>query len=136
MDRILLWLAWRLPRRLVYHCAVRLSSHAHPRFGKDEVVLLTMMEALRRWDVQYVVYRAKLDSYTCPNCEALDGMVFRIGSDEYGKHKPPLPNWSPRHGCLYLICHAEYPGQVANEDQACRCVYVPCNKQGVPYEPS
>ena len=46
-----LWLAWRLPRKLVYWCAVRVGAHATQGDYSDTVVPeLLVMEALERWD--------------------------------------------------------------------------------------
>jgi hypothetical protein len=44
------WIAWRLPKRLVYWAAVRLVAHATQGvYGNTVVPDLTAMEALRRW---------------------------------------------------------------------------------------
>jgi hypothetical protein len=48
-----LWLAvvWRLPRRLVYWCAVRVIAHATTgQYGHTVVPQLTAIDALKRWD--------------------------------------------------------------------------------------
>jgi len=51
LDRFLQWIAWKLPRRLVMWCAIRLIAHAtQGAFGNQEVPELTAMDALSRWD--------------------------------------------------------------------------------------
>ncbi len=43
-------LAWMLPRAVVYHCAVKVISHATTgKYGSQVVPELTAMEALNRW---------------------------------------------------------------------------------------
>lgn len=50
-ERILIWLAWRTPRSLVYWCSIRLMTHATVgRYSGQVVPELTAMEALKRWD--------------------------------------------------------------------------------------
>ena len=49
-ERILIWLAWRTPRSLVYWCSIRLMTHATVgRYSNQVVPELTAMEALKRW---------------------------------------------------------------------------------------
>ena len=46
------WLAFKLPKRLVYWAAIRLIAHATcGRYSATVVPDLTAMDALRRWDV-------------------------------------------------------------------------------------
>jgi hypothetical protein len=53
VDAVLQWLAWRLPRRLVMWCAIRLIAHAtQGRYGDTVVPELTAMDALQRWDAK------------------------------------------------------------------------------------
>lgn len=50
MDRFWIWLAWRLPRRLVYFAAIRFGAHATTgEHGNTVVPDLTYMDALERW---------------------------------------------------------------------------------------
>ena len=42
-------LANRLPRKLVYHCAIRVFAHAHTRMPNKEVPKLYCLEALQVW---------------------------------------------------------------------------------------
>lgn len=50
-DRIILWLAWHLPKRLVYWCAVRVMAHATTKtWSSQEVPSLYAMDALKRWE--------------------------------------------------------------------------------------
>lgn len=42
---------WKLPRKLVYQCAIRVIAHATTGQYSDQVVPeLTAMDALERWD--------------------------------------------------------------------------------------
>jgi hypothetical protein len=50
-EKIWQWLAWRLPRGLVYWCAIRVMAHATTgRYGTTVVPELPAMEALSRWE--------------------------------------------------------------------------------------
>lgn len=47
-------LAWALPRRIAYLCAVRVGAHATTRQWGDVVPdQVTVVEALKRWDVPH-----------------------------------------------------------------------------------
>ena len=49
-DRILRWLAWQLPRRLVGWCGYRIGAHATTgTFGTQVVPELNFMDAMQRW---------------------------------------------------------------------------------------
>lgn len=49
-EKALLALVWRLPRTLVYWCAIRLMAHATTgKYGADDPTTLNVMEALKRW---------------------------------------------------------------------------------------
>ena len=51
-DALLRAIVWRLPRRVVMWCAVRVLAHATSgRFGDTVVGGLPAIEALRRWDL-------------------------------------------------------------------------------------
>lgn len=51
MDKFLLWLAHKLPRRLVMWCAVRVGAYATTgKYDTTIVPELTFMDALQRWD--------------------------------------------------------------------------------------
>jgi len=53
LERLQMWIAWRLPRWLVKWATVRLCGHATTgRYSSTVVPELTTMEALRRWDEQ------------------------------------------------------------------------------------
>ena len=53
-EKFFFWLAWKLPRRLVYWCAIRLIARATTGdWGHTIVPELTAMGALRRWDENY-----------------------------------------------------------------------------------
>jgi hypothetical protein len=50
-HRFVLALVWRLPRWLVYWCAIRLVAHATTGRYSDQVVPdLRAMDALERWE--------------------------------------------------------------------------------------
>jgi len=49
-ENIIIWAAWRLPRRLIYWCGIRIAAEgsvAHPQTSMPE---LTAMDALHSWD--------------------------------------------------------------------------------------
>ena len=51
IDRLLRDIAWMLPRRLVYWCAIRLMAAATAGRYSDQIVPeLYAMDALQRWD--------------------------------------------------------------------------------------
>ncbi len=50
-ERVLMWIAWHLPRSLVKWCYVRVGAHATTgKHGHTVVPDLSMMDALKRWD--------------------------------------------------------------------------------------
>jgi hypothetical protein len=53
MDRFWRWLAWKMPRRLVFWCASRLFSHAamDTKSG-DEMVEMNWIDAIHKWNEQ------------------------------------------------------------------------------------
>jgi hypothetical protein len=52
-DKLLMWLAWRIPRSLAYWCAIRLGAHAtQGQYSNQVVPDLKFMDALNRWDVR------------------------------------------------------------------------------------
>ena len=51
MDKICEWIAYRLPKRVVYFCAIRLGVHATTgKFSNTIVPEVTFMTALERWE--------------------------------------------------------------------------------------
>lgn len=51
--QILFWhhIAYFIPKKIVYYCAIRLMNHATTgKYSNTCVVDLTVLEALRRWD--------------------------------------------------------------------------------------
>ena len=51
-DKICEWIAYRLPKRVVYFCAIRLGAYATTgKFSKTIVPEVTFMTALERWDI-------------------------------------------------------------------------------------
>jgi hypothetical protein len=62
-DNLWMALAWKLPRRLVYWCAVRVGAHATTGAYSSQVVPdLTFTDALQRWPMG--------DDPTVPNAQA------------------------------------------------------------------
>ena len=52
-EKLLMWLAWRMPRSLAYWCAIRVGAHAtQGQYGNQVVPDLKFMDALQRWDTQ------------------------------------------------------------------------------------
>ena len=51
MEKLQMWIAWKMPRWLVKWCAVRLMAHgsAADETCHIEVPDLTCVDALRRW---------------------------------------------------------------------------------------
>jgi len=50
IESLTIKLAWLMPRRLVYWCAIRLGAHATTGAHRDQVVPdLKFMDALQRW---------------------------------------------------------------------------------------
>lgn len=50
VERLTIFVAWRLPRRLVYWCAIRVGAHAtQGPYSDQEVPALTAMDAIKRW---------------------------------------------------------------------------------------
>ena len=51
IDKVYMHLAWMLPRRLVYWCAIRLGVHGTVgEHSKQIVPELKFIDALQRWD--------------------------------------------------------------------------------------
>lgn len=49
-EKAIMWVVWKLPRSIVYWCAIRLMAHAtQGNYGNTEVPALPAMEALQRW---------------------------------------------------------------------------------------
>ncbi len=50
-DKICMWVAWHLPKRVVMWCAVRISAHASgPCYPHQIVPDLTVCDAVKRWE--------------------------------------------------------------------------------------
>jgi hypothetical protein len=51
MENVWIKIAWLLPRRLVYWCAIRLGVNAtQGEWSDQEVPALKFFDALKRWD--------------------------------------------------------------------------------------
>jgi hypothetical protein len=50
-EKLWIWLAWKLPKPLVYWATIRLGAHAtQDQWGNESPTDLLMMTALKRWD--------------------------------------------------------------------------------------
>jgi hypothetical protein len=53
-EQMIIGLAWILPKRLVYWCAIRVMAHATTGKHSNQVVPdLLVMDALKRWEEQF-----------------------------------------------------------------------------------
>lgn len=51
VEKFWFWLAYKLPKPLVYFASIKLIAHATTgKFSNTEVPKLTAMEALNRWE--------------------------------------------------------------------------------------
>ena len=51
MNAFWLWLAYRLPKRLVYYCGIRIGVNGTcGKYSNQVVGELTMIEGIKRWD--------------------------------------------------------------------------------------
>lgn len=52
-ERIAIAIAWALPKRIAYWCAMRVGANAtQGQYSSQEVPALSFMDAVRRWDMQ------------------------------------------------------------------------------------
>ncbi len=50
IERLTMWFAWQLPRRLAYWCTIRVVAHATTGpYSSQDVPELKAMDALKRW---------------------------------------------------------------------------------------
>ena len=50
IEKLLMFIAWRMPRKLVYWCSIRLMANATTGiYGNTIVPELSAIEALNRW---------------------------------------------------------------------------------------
>lgn len=50
-EKLVMWVVWKLPRWLIYWCAIRLIAYATTGNHSNTIVPdLTAMDALGRWD--------------------------------------------------------------------------------------
>jgi hypothetical protein len=54
------------------------------------------------------VYSAVLDGKICPLCKFLNGMVFKVGSEEHKRFTPPLHN---NCRCIFIYVRRDYMPQ-------------------------
>lgn len=51
LEKVIIKIAWHLPRKLVMWCAIRVIAHATTGIYSNQVVPeLSAMDALQRWD--------------------------------------------------------------------------------------
>jgi hypothetical protein len=49
-DKLRMWIAWHMPRSIVYWCAIRVGAHAtQGKYSNQNVPELLFMDALQRW---------------------------------------------------------------------------------------
>jgi len=55
MEKVWIWLAWRLPRRLVYWCVIRVATHEPTGLSRKDFIAWEMVpdrrfvDGLRLW---------------------------------------------------------------------------------------
>lgn len=53
MEKIWMWIASKLPRKLVMWCAYRVAAHAtQGKWSNQEVPALMFVDAMQRWEEQ------------------------------------------------------------------------------------
>jgi len=51
MEKIIIWLAWKMPRKLAYWCAVRVMANATVgQYSSQVVPELLALDGLKRWE--------------------------------------------------------------------------------------
>jgi hypothetical protein len=51
VEKVIIRLAWLVPRRLAYWCAIRVGAHATTgKWAAEETPALLFCDALQRWD--------------------------------------------------------------------------------------
>ena len=58
-DKVMCWLAYKLPKRLAYWCFIRVGSFASVKLDDIDVSELSVLDALRAW-------KFKCDNYKRP----------------------------------------------------------------------
>ena len=49
-ERLMLWIAWHLPRRLAYWTFIRVAARGTTgEYGSTDVTTLTVIDAMQRW---------------------------------------------------------------------------------------
>ena len=52
-GKLWMWIAWRLPKRLVYYVGVRILAYATDVHGNVEMGAFSAMDALKLWHFNY-----------------------------------------------------------------------------------
>ena len=50
MEKFWMWIAWRLPKRLIYWAAIRVAARATSGPDSTSAPELLAMDALKRWE--------------------------------------------------------------------------------------
>lgn len=54
-ERVLMWIAWHLPRKVVYWCSIRLmANETQGPYSSQIVPELKAMDALERWSTDVI----------------------------------------------------------------------------------
>lgn len=61
LDQIFKWVAWRLPRRLIYWCAIRLMVNGGVDESPHALAEVSCIDALTRWNIKKVTIKADPD---------------------------------------------------------------------------
>ena len=71
-EKFWFWLAWKLPRKLVYWCALRVCAYATQGYYSETYVPeLTAMDALKRWECCQIcgqTDKGQTGEHPCPGC--------------------------------------------------------------------
>jgi hypothetical protein len=95
-ERILICLAWRMPRSLVYWCSIRLMVHATVgRYASQVVPELTAVDALKRWGDNDAIH---WNPYNKVVQDHRDGSIHEARTNaERELRGLPVP-WTPSRG--------------------------------------
>ena len=52
IEKLVMWVAWNLPRRIAYWCAVRVHTEATQKLPEKDVLEISVIDALRVWSVK------------------------------------------------------------------------------------
>ena len=50
-EKLMMWISWKMPKWLVYFCAIRLGANATTgKYSNQIVTDLSFIDALKRWE--------------------------------------------------------------------------------------